>query len=107
MSSFTFHHVGVAVQDLTAATSNFEKMFGYKPQSGPFDDPIQKVSVLFLSRGEGDPWIELVAPSGPDSPIAGTLKKGAGTYHTCYQVPDIRKAIEHLTSEGAFLIRGT
>jgi hypothetical protein len=50
--------------------------------------------------------IELVAPLGPNSPIDVTLKKGGGTYHVCYQVPDIRLAIAHLTDEGSFLLSG-
>jgi methylmalonyl-CoA/ethylmalonyl-CoA epimerase len=74
--------------------------------SGPFDDPIQKVSVCFLSRGKGDTVIELVAPFGINSPIDGTLKKGGGTYHVCYQVPDINAAIDHLTGQGSLLVSG-
>lgn len=50
--------------------------------------------------------IELVAPLGPNSPIDVTLKKGGGTYHVCYQVPDIHSAIAHLTGEGSFLLSG-
>jgi methylmalonyl-CoA/ethylmalonyl-CoA epimerase len=50
--------------------------------------------------------IELVAPFGPDSPIDGTLKKGGGTYHVCYQVPDINAAIGYLVEQGSFLLSG-
>jgi len=106
MDKFTFHHVGVAVRDLSAAIPIYKNLFGYDPISGPFDDPIQKVSVCFLSRGEGDPSIELVAPLGPDSPIDRTLKKGGGTYHVCYQVADINTAIDHLTGQGSLLLSG-
>jgi len=104
--SFVFHHVGVAVRRLKRAIPVLERLFGYKLESGPFDDPIQNVSVCFLSRGGTDPLIELVAPLGPNSPIDRTLKKGGGTYHVCYQVPDIAKAIEHMTAEGALLLSG-
>jgi catechol 2,3-dioxygenase-like lactoylglutathione lyase family enzyme len=106
MDSFTFHHVGVAVRDLHDSMAVFKNLFGYKLVSGPFDDSIQNVSVCFLSRGQGDPLIELVAPLGPNSPIDLTLKKGGGTYHICYQVPDIKSAIEHLTGQGSFLLSG-
>jgi methylmalonyl-CoA/ethylmalonyl-CoA epimerase len=104
MELFEFHHVGIAVRSLTDSASAFEAMFGYKVDSGPFDDPIQDVSVQFLSRGANDPCLELVAPLGPNSPIKQTLKKGGGTYHICYQVPDIHAAIQHLTSNNAFLL---
>jgi methylmalonyl-CoA/ethylmalonyl-CoA epimerase len=101
-----FHHVGVAVMNLRNAIPVFENLFGYKVISGPFDDPIQKVSVCFLSRGEGDPAIELVAPLGSDSPINRTLQKGGGAYHVCYQVPDIGAAICFLVEQGSYLLRG-
>lgn len=106
MEEFGFHHFGVAVRDLQQAIPVFGNMFGYQLKSGPFDDPIQNVSVCFLSRGDGDPVLELVAPLGPNSPIDRTLRKGGGIYHICYQVPDIRGAIEHLTELGSFLLSG-
>ena len=84
----------------------YKDLFGYELTSGPFDDPIQNVSVCFLSRGGTDPALELVAPLGPKSPVDGVLKKGGGTYHVCYQVPDIRGAIKHLTDKGSFLMSG-
>jgi methylmalonyl-CoA/ethylmalonyl-CoA epimerase len=106
MVRLTFHHVGIAVRDLQEAIPNYKNLFGYEIVSGPFDDPIQKVSVCFLSRGEGDATIELVAPLGPNSPIDGTLKKGGGTYHFCYQVDDIAAAIRHFTEHGSMLLSG-
>src|ERR1700728_4522194 len=106
MEKFIFHHVGIAVRDLSTAIPIYKNLFQYELTSGPFDDPIQNVSVCFLSRGEGDTVIELVAPLGPNSPIDRTLKKGGGVYHICYQVPDIRRSIEHLTALGSFLLSG-
>jgi methylmalonyl-CoA/ethylmalonyl-CoA epimerase len=106
MEGFEFHHFGVAVRKLEQAIPVFENLFGYELISGPFDDPVQNVSVCFLSRGDRDPVLELVAPLGPDSPVDRTLKKGSGIYHICYQVPDIRGAIEQLTGCGSFLLSG-
>jgi methylmalonyl-CoA/ethylmalonyl-CoA epimerase len=104
LEAFTFHHVGVAVKNLDESIPVYGDLFGYKLISGPFDDPIQKVSVCFMSRGDGDPQIELVAPLGADSPINRTLEKGGGTYHICYEVPDIDRAIEHLYRHGSLLM---
>jgi methylmalonyl-CoA/ethylmalonyl-CoA epimerase len=106
MEGFEFHHFGVAVRELQQAISIFGNLFGYEVISGPFDDPVQNVSVCFLSRGDRDPVLELVAPLGLNSPIDQTLKKGSGIYHICYQVSDIREAIEHLTGLGSFLLSG-
>jgi methylmalonyl-CoA/ethylmalonyl-CoA epimerase len=106
MERLTFHHVGIAVRDLQEAIPSYKNLFGYEIVSGPFDDPIQNVSVCFLSRGEGDATIELVAPLGPNSPIDVTLKKGGGTYHICYKVDDINAAIRHLIEHGSMLLSG-
>jgi methylmalonyl-CoA/ethylmalonyl-CoA epimerase len=103
---FVFHHVGLAVRDLSKAIPSYKALLGYELRSGPFDDPIQRVSVCFLSRGEGDVTLELVAPLGPNSPVTLTLKKGGGTYHICYLVPDIDAAIRHLTRNGSMLLSG-
>ena len=103
---FRTHHVGIAVPNLSEAIPIYEDLFDYKLVSGPFDDPIQNVSVCFMSRGEADTTIELVAPLGPGSPIQHTLKKGGGTYHICYEVPNIEAAIAHLTERGSVLISG-
>ena len=106
MERFQFHHLGVAVRDLGKAIPIYKALFGYELTSGPFDDPAQKVSVCFLSRGEGDMVIELVAPLGAGSPVDRTLKKGAGAYHVCYEVANMDAAIAHLTGEGSFLLSG-
>jgi methylmalonyl-CoA/ethylmalonyl-CoA epimerase len=105
-SDFVFHHVGVAVRDLQSAADILEKLFGYELSSGPFDDPIQKVSVSFLTRGEGDTLIELVAPLGTDSAVRRTLQKGGVTYHVCYEVPDMKGARDHLVEQDCFLLSG-
>jgi methylmalonyl-CoA/ethylmalonyl-CoA epimerase len=104
MHKFAFHHVGVAVPDLSAAIRDYRALFGYEVTMGPIDDPIQKVTACFMSRGHGDPVMELIAPLGPHSPIDRALKKGGGVHHICYAVPDMPGAIRHLTGHGAFLL---
>jgi methylmalonyl-CoA/ethylmalonyl-CoA epimerase len=106
MRDFEFHHVGIAVPDLTVAIPGYQKLFKYEIVMGPFEDPIQNVSVCLMSRGWGDPMIELVAPLGPKSPVDRILRSGGGTYHICYEVPDMRAAIEHLVSQDALLVAG-
>jgi methylmalonyl-CoA/ethylmalonyl-CoA epimerase len=103
---FKFHHVGVVVRELSEAIPIYKSLFGYDLISGPIEDHIQDVSACFLSRGEGDPLMELVAPLGPNSPIHRALKKGGGTHHICYQVQDINGAISHLTERDSLLLSG-
>lgn len=104
VNQFEFHHLGVAVRNLSTAIPVYRNLFGYELISGPFDDPIQDVSVGFLSRSAGDPVMELVAPLGPNSPIRGRLKMGGGVYHVCYQVPSLQSAIMHLREQGSLLL---
>ena len=106
MDEFLFHHVGVAAKSLQTSIPIYQNLFNYQLVSGPFDDPVQNVTVCFLSRGTADPTIELVAPLGPNSPVDGILKRGGGIYHICYQVPDMQSAIDRLTGQGCLLLSG-
>ena len=62
-------------------------------------DTIQNTYIAFLCR-EGFPPIELVAPIDEKSPINNILQKvGVGTYHTCYEVPNMDAAIIELRAK--------
>lgn len=50
LSNFRFHHVGITVRDLQTAIPAYQELFDYRVISGPFDDPIQNISVLSESR---------------------------------------------------------
>jgi methylmalonyl-CoA/ethylmalonyl-CoA epimerase len=105
---FKLLHVGVAVPALGAATEMLETLFGYKVVSGPFDDPIQKVTVNFLAKTVDDVTeIELIAPLTEDSPIRSMLKKdGGGAYHLCFETSDIEAALTHAKDNGCIVISG-
>jgi methylmalonyl-CoA/ethylmalonyl-CoA epimerase len=106
MLEFSFHHVGIAVEDLSSAIPICKALFRYELTAGPFDDFTQNVSVCFLSSKKGDVLMELVAPLGPNSPIDRTLKNGGGIYHVCYSVVDIDDAIHDLLEKGSLLLSG-
>jgi methylmalonyl-CoA/ethylmalonyl-CoA epimerase len=103
---FKLRHVGVAVPKLGPTTDALEALFGYKVVSGPFDDPIQKVSVNFLAKSENDvAEIELIAPLSEDSPIKSMLAKGGGAaYHLCFETTDIEQAVVHATENGCIIV---
>jgi methylmalonyl-CoA/ethylmalonyl-CoA epimerase len=103
---FKLLHVGVAVPDLVPATESLAALFGYKVISGPFDDPIQKVSVNFLSASDSDAAdIELIAPLGDDSPIRSMLSRnGGGAYHLCFETQDIEGALAHAEQNGCVIV---
>jgi methylmalonyl-CoA/ethylmalonyl-CoA epimerase len=100
-----FSHIGVAVPSISQALATYQAIFGYVVLSGPFDDPVQHVSVCFLGTGEpGDLTIELVAPLGDNSPVSKVLAKGLGAYHICYKVDDIEAALEYVRSQGCIVV---
>jgi methylmalonyl-CoA epimerase len=103
---FKLRHVGVAVPKLGPTTDALEALFGYKVVSGPFDDPIQKVSVNFLAKSENDiAEIELIAPLSEDSPITSMLAKGGGAaYHLCFETTDIEQAVAHAKENGCIIV---
>lgn len=91
---FRFHHIGYAVKDICKA-SEYYLNAGWK-MTDIVLDPIQNTYISFLIK-EGMPNIEFVAPVNNDSPIVKTLNKsGNSTYHICYAVDDIEKAIQDL-----------
>jgi methylmalonyl-CoA epimerase len=103
---FKLMHVGVAVPSLGPTTDLLSNLFGYKVVSGPFDDPIQKVSVNFLTTSKTDvAEIELIAPLSEDSPIKSILAKdGGAAYHFCFETNDIEKALEHAVKNGCMVV---
>jgi methylmalonyl-CoA/ethylmalonyl-CoA epimerase len=103
---FKLLHVGVAVPSLEPTTESLSTLFGYKVVSGPFDDPIQKVSVNFLATSDKDvAEIELIAPTTVDSPIRSILaKNGGGAYHLCFETNDIDGALTHAKDNGCIIV---
>jgi methylmalonyl-CoA/ethylmalonyl-CoA epimerase len=103
---FKLRHVGVAVPSLGPATEALSDLFGYRVVSGPFDDPIQKVSVNFLTQSDKDvAEIELIAPLSEDSPITSMLaKSGGGAYHLCFETTDIEQALVHVKNNGCVIV---
>ena len=103
---FRLRHVGVAVPKIGPATDILEKLFGYRVISGPFDDPIQRVTVNFLTHSPDDvAEIELIAPLTADSPVQAMLNKNSGgAYHLCFETSDMEAALEHAKSLGCVVV---
>jgi methylmalonyl-CoA/ethylmalonyl-CoA epimerase len=58
-------------------------------------------------KGEHDhpPMIELLEPTGPDTPIGKFLnKRGPGVQQVCFRVGDLQGLIDHLMSNGVVMI---
>jgi methylmalonyl-CoA epimerase len=98
-------HIGVAVEDLDASLELYERDYGMKLVHRETVTE-QGVEAVLLDVGENH--IELLAPTGPDTPVGKFLaKKGPGMHHVAYQVEDIEATLAALKSAGLRLIDET
>ena len=95
-------HIGIAVNDITAAGSLYEKLLNtpvYKVE----DVPSEGVRTAFLQSGPNK--VELLQATGEDSPIAKFIgKKGEGIHHIAFEVEDIKAEMARLKNEGFVLL---
>lgn len=100
------NHVGVATPDLDAAIAFYRDVLGATDITEPFVLESQKVRVCFVNtpgeNGEAGTQIELLQPTGDDSPVKGFLDKNpaGGQHHLCYEVPDIHAARDAFLAMG-------
>mgnify|MGYP001434764949 FL=1 len=97
------NHVAIAVPDLMEAAAQYKQMLGASVGE-PQDEPDHGVTVIFIELPNTK--IELLHPLGKNSPIDAFLEKNpsGGIHHVCYEVQDIIKARDHLSSEGARIL---
>ena len=99
-SRLTFHHVGYAVREIQPIEQAYVSAFGYLVESPVIHDPLQTAFVQFLRLPGATSWLELVAPDGPGSKLAGTVQKRGGLHHLCYTSGPLEATVEHLESVG-------
>jgi methylmalonyl-CoA epimerase len=91
-------HVAIAVNDLEAAIDYYQRAFGATVEhrevvrSDGVEEALLKVA---------DSYIQLLTPTGPDSPVARALaKRGEGLHHVGYRVDDCRAALAAVVAAG-------
>jgi methylmalonyl-CoA epimerase len=95
-------HIGIAVPDLETALAPYVEGLGLQVAHEE-EVPTQKVRVAMLPVGETN--IELLEPTGPDSPIAKFMEnRGPGIHHIAFAVDDIDTALERMAAAGVGLI---
>ena len=98
-------HIGIAVKSLSAAVKVYEQAVGLK-LAGYDEVDEQGVRVAMLDIGESR--IELLEPTGPDSPVEKFMnKRGEGIHHIAVRVDNIEQALERLKAAGIRLIDET
>ena len=102
MSARGVHHVGFAVTDLDEAVSTYTDLFGatLEHRARVEEQGVEAASVLV-----GADRVELLAPTGDDTPVGRFLaKRGPGMHHIAYEVDDVSAALADLERRGAELI---
>ena len=96
------HHVGIAVEDLEAATERYRRTLGIEPSHRERIEDQGVDEVLF---DVGDSSIQLLGSLGPDTPVGSFLgRRGPGLHHVAYAVNDVAASLERLREEGVRLV---
>ncbi len=96
------HHVGVAVPDLDEAIETYRRLFAaeLEHRSVVLHMGVEAAAVLI-----GDSRVELLAPTGEDTPVGRFLaRRGPGMHHVAYEVEDVAVALAELVAAGAQLV---
>jgi methylmalonyl-CoA/ethylmalonyl-CoA epimerase len=98
-------HIGVAVEDLDASLELYERDYG---MTLVHRETIAEQGVEAALLDVGENHIELLAATGPDTPVGKFIaKKGPGMHHVAYQVDDIEATLAALKASGLRLIDET
>src|SRR5918994_7733211 len=99
------HHFGLAVANLDEAIATYEQLFHARLEHR---EPLREQGVEAASMLVGDGRVELVTPTGDDTPVGRFLaRRGPGMHHIAYEVDDVTAELGRLAREGAELIDET
>lgn len=95
-------HIGIAVKSIEEALPFFEGVLGLKCYNIE-EVADQKVKTAFLKVGQTK--LELLEPTGDESPIAKFLeKRGEGIHHIAFAVENSTEALKEAEAKGVRLI---
>jgi methylmalonyl-CoA/ethylmalonyl-CoA epimerase len=96
------NHLGIATKNIDEALKFWSNNLGLEHIHTEIVED-QKVKVAMLPVGESR--IELLEPTGDDSPISKFLeKRGGGIHHIAVEVDDIKAELQKLKNKGLKLI---
>jgi methylmalonyl-CoA/ethylmalonyl-CoA epimerase len=95
-------HVGVAVSDLEEAIALYQGTLG---MDLVHRETVEEQGVEAVLLDVGDSHVELLLPTGPDTPVGKYIaRSGEGLHHVAYRVADIDAALAALRERGVRLI---
>ena len=95
-------HIGIATRSIEEALGFWRDALGLEVKH---TETVEEQGVRVAMLPLGEPRVELLEPTGPDTPVAKFLeKRGPGIHHVAVRVADIRAALARLKAEGARLI---
>jgi methylmalonyl-CoA/ethylmalonyl-CoA epimerase len=102
MTARAIHHVGVVVEDLDPVVETYERLLGGQLE---LRRTVEALGIEAAVIRFGDDRVELIAPLGDDSPLAGFLEsRGPGLHHVAYEVGDVRGTLARLKEQGVELV---
>jgi methylmalonyl-CoA/ethylmalonyl-CoA epimerase len=102
VAALSVHHIGIAVDDLDAAIDRYTTLFG---ATFVHRETLADQGVEAASLHVGPSRFELLAATGPDTPVGRFLaKRGPGLHHVAFEVADVAAELARLRTEGAQLV---
>jgi methylmalonyl-CoA/ethylmalonyl-CoA epimerase len=96
------HHLGLAVVDLEEAIATYERLFGATVERR---DELEEQGVEAASLLVGDSRVELLTPTGDDTPVGRFLaRRGPGMHHVALESGNVETTPRELQAAGAELI---
>jgi methylmalonyl-CoA/ethylmalonyl-CoA epimerase len=95
-------HIGIATRSIEDSLKFWRDALGLEVRH---TETVEEQGVRVAMLPAGASAVELLEPTGSDSPVAKFLeKRGPGIHHVAVRVPDIRAALSRLKEKGARLI---
>jgi methylmalonyl-CoA/ethylmalonyl-CoA epimerase len=95
-------HIGIATRGIEESLGFWRDALGLEVTH---TETVEEQGVRVAMLPVGEPRVELLEPTGPDTPVAKFLeKRGPGIHHVAVRVADIRAALARLKAQGARLI---
>jgi len=96
------HHVGIVVNNIQESLGELKRYLNIETVSTIMPVGSQKVNICLMKIGE--PFLELIEPTSPDSAISEFARSGGGIHHICYEVKNIESELESFAKKGATIL---